>query len=189
MNKKTVLMETSVGLFAVAVFAILFIFTVVLSRDALFRSSTTMRFAFQDVMGLRVGDNVVSRGVTVGKVDDIAFTEDAVLVTALLTTPVYLREDFRAEVVSSSLLGGRNLLLTEGTPSAPLLPPEATTAPHAPPSPARIPPNSSTPPRAPSRTSASPSTTASSTTSRPPSRPCAPSARTSSPAKAPWASS
>lgn len=132
MNKKTVLMETSVGLFAVAVFAILFIFTVVLSRDALFRSSTSLRFAFQDVMGLRVGDNVVSRGVTVGKVDDISFTEDAVLVTALLTTPVYLREDFRAEVVSSSLLGGRNLLLTEGTPSAPLLP-ESATAPDAPP--------------------------------------------------------
>ena len=132
MSKKTVIMETSVGLFAVAVFALLFAFTVVLSRDAFFRASTKMRFAFQDVMGLRVGDNVVSRGVTVGKVDAIDFAEDAVIVTALISTPVHLRSDYKAEVVSSSLLGGRNLLLTEGTPTAPLLSAEAL-APGAPP--------------------------------------------------------
>ena len=128
MNKKTLIMETSVGLFAVAVFAILFTFTVVLSREAFFRSSTAVRFSFADVMGLRVGDNVVSRGVTVGKVDDISFTNGAVLVTALLSIPVELHDDYRAEVVSSSLLGGRNLLITEGTPDAPILSADALAA-------------------------------------------------------------
>ncbi|MBP1590203.1 MAG: MCE family protein [Kiritimatiellae bacterium] len=126
MNKKTVIMETSVGLFAVAVFALLFLFTVVLSREAFFRSTSSMRFAFADVMGLRVGDNVVSRGVTIGKVDAIDFTNGAVIVTALLNMPIQLRDDYRAEVVSSSLLGGRNLQISEGTPDAPLLAAEAT---------------------------------------------------------------
>lgn len=119
MTKRQLVTETLVGLFAFAVLGILFLLTVVLSREALFRTSTSIDVVFDDVMGLRVGDNVVSHGVNVGQVKNIAFTNGAVRVTALLSTPLDFRADYTAQVLSSSLLGGRYLHLHEGTPTAP----------------------------------------------------------------------
>ena len=119
MTKRQLVTETLVGLFAFAVLGILFLLTVVLSREALFRTSTSIDVVFDDVMGLRVGDNVVSHGVTVGQVKAISFTNSAVRVTALLTTPLDFHSDYVAQVLSSSLLGGRYLHLHEGTSSAP----------------------------------------------------------------------
>lgn len=121
MTKRQLYAETLVGIFAFAVLAILFLLTVVLSREALFRSSTSIDVVFDDVMGLRVGDNVVSHGVNVGQVKSITFTNGSVRVTALLTTPLDFRDDYTAQVLSSSLLGGRYLHLHEGTPTAALL--------------------------------------------------------------------
>ena len=118
MTKRQLYTETLVGLFAFAVLAVLFLLTVVLSREALFRSSTSVDVVFDDVMGLRVGDNVVSHGVTVGQVKAISFTNSAVRVTALLTIPLDFRSDYTAQVLSSSLLGGRYLHLHEGSPAA-----------------------------------------------------------------------
>ena len=107
MTKRQLVTETLVGLFAFAVLGILFLLTVVLSREALFRTSTSIDVVFDDVMGLRVGDNVVSHGVNVGQVKNIAFTNGAVRVTALLSTPLDFRADYTAQVLSSSHLGGR----------------------------------------------------------------------------------
>jgi len=125
MTKRQLVTETLVGLFAFAVLGVLFLLTVVLSREALFRTSTSIDVVFDDVMGLRVGDNVVSHGVNVGQVKAISFTNASVRVTALLTTPLDFRSDYTAQVLSSSLLGGRYLHLHEGSPAAPALDPGA----------------------------------------------------------------
>ncbi len=121
MKRKTILIETLVGLFSFAVLAALFLLTVVLSRDAFLRKAHPVEILFQDVMGLRVGDSVNSRGVVVGKVQGMELRPDGVLVRAELTQDVPLRADYKVEVLASSVLGGRYLNLDPGTPGAAVL--------------------------------------------------------------------
>ena len=121
MKRKTILIETLVGLFSFAVLAALFLLTVVLSRDAFLRKAHPVEILFQDVMGLRVGDSVNSRGVVVGKVQGMELRPDGVLVRAELTQDVPLRADYKVEVLASSVLGGRYLNLDPGTPEAAVL--------------------------------------------------------------------
>ena len=116
--KKQILIESAVGFFCFAVMAALFMLTVVLSRDSLFRRSQPMDILFNDVMGLRVGDTVSARGVTVGKVDRILLQKDGVHVMALLNIPIELRADYKIEVLPTSVLGGRYLMIIEGSPDA-----------------------------------------------------------------------
>lgn len=118
MKHKQLFIETLVGLFSFAVLAALFMLTVVLSRDAFLRKSHPVEILFQDVMGLRVGDSVNSRGVVVGKVQDMELRSDGVLVHANLTQDVPLHADYKVEVLASSVLGGRYLNLDPGTPAA-----------------------------------------------------------------------
>ena len=113
--KKQIFVESAVGLFSFAVLAALFMLTVVLSQDSLFRKERPVEILFDHAMGLRVGDAVSARGVTVGKVKQIRLERDGVHVLALLTTPVHLREDYRIEVLPTSVLGGRYLNIHEGT--------------------------------------------------------------------------
>ena len=116
--KKQVFVESAVGLFCFAVIGALFMLTVVLSRDSLFRRSQPMDILFQDVMGLRVGDVVSARGVTVGKVDKILLQKDGVHVLALLSIPIELRADYKIEVMPTSVLGGHYLVISEGSQTA-----------------------------------------------------------------------
>jgi phospholipid/cholesterol/gamma-HCH transport system substrate-binding protein len=113
--KKQVFVESMVGLFSFAVIAVLFLLTVVLSRDSLFRRSQPVVVEFKSVMGLRVGDTVSARGVTVGKVKEIELKQRGVHVHALLDKPIHLREDYHIEVMPTSVLGGRYLNIHEGT--------------------------------------------------------------------------
>ncbi len=113
--KKQIFVESVVGLFSFAVIGALFMLTVVLSQDSLFRTERPVEILFDNAMGLRVGDAVSARGVTVGKVKQIRLEPDGVHVLALLTTPVHLREDYRIEVMPTSVLGGRYLNIHEGT--------------------------------------------------------------------------
>ncbi|HAL92440.1 MAG TPA: hypothetical protein DCM68_05380 [Verrucomicrobia bacterium] len=113
--KKQIFVESLVGLFSFAVLAALFMLTVVLSQDSLFRKERPVEILFDNAMGLRVGDVVSARGVTVGKVKQIELKKDGVHVLALLKTPVHLRDDYRIEVLPTSVLGGRFLNIDEGT--------------------------------------------------------------------------
>ncbi len=113
--KKQVFIESMVGLFSFAMIAALFLLTVVLSRDSLFQKSQPVVVVFKGVMGLRVGDTVSARGVTVGKVKEIELKKRGVHVHALLDKPIHLREDYHVEVMPTSVLGGRYLNIHEGT--------------------------------------------------------------------------
>ena len=117
--KKQMFVESAVGLFSFAVIGALFMLTVVLSQDSLFRTERPVEILFDNAMGLRVGDVVSARGVTVGKVKQIALREDGVHVRTLLTMPVHLREDYKIEVQPTSVLGGRYLNIHEGSYDAP----------------------------------------------------------------------
>lgn len=108
--------EVVVGVFMVAVLALLVYFTVVISGvDVLFgREKALARIAFTDVGGLKERDNVVYRGMKVGIVEKIELAPTNVMVTVLVDRDVVLRETCQASVSALSLLGGNYLFLEEG---------------------------------------------------------------------------
>ncbi len=114
---RIVTMEAVVGAFVALMFLALAIFTIIVSGSALFqRQQFPIKVVLPDAMGLRRNDAVIARGTTVGTVDEVYFDRDGVHVRAMLTAPVVLREGYRITVVSTSILGGRQLVLFEGEP-------------------------------------------------------------------------
>ena len=109
--------EVVVGIFMVAVIALLGYFTIVISGvDVMFgRKRATATIAFEDVGGLKERDNVIYRGMKVGSVDKITLGASNILVQASVDDDVVLRKSYRVSVAALSLLGGNYLLLEEGT--------------------------------------------------------------------------
>ena len=108
--------EVVVGIFMVAVIALLGYFTIVISGvDVMFgRTRATATIAFKDVGGLKERDNVIYRGMKVGTVDKITLGASNILVQASVDDAVVLRKSYRVSVAALSLLGGNYLLLEEG---------------------------------------------------------------------------
>jgi phospholipid/cholesterol/gamma-HCH transport system substrate-binding protein len=128
MKQKTVewqmMMELVVGAFLFAIFVGLFWFTIVLSRQNLFVKKYPVQVRFDKIMGLQEGDNIVVRGMPVGKVTDLQLgrtMEDGVTVVGELSSPLQLHANYRAIIVTTSILGGRYLEIREGTSGSPSL--------------------------------------------------------------------
>lgn len=115
-------MEVTVGAFMFMVVLLLGVFTIVLSRDALFTRTHYTEVDFPTVMGIREGDNVYVRGVVAGKVRRIDDETTHVTVTLGLDRELELKTDYRIEILPTSVLGGRYLSVFEGSPDAALLP-------------------------------------------------------------------
>jgi phospholipid/cholesterol/gamma-HCH transport system substrate-binding protein len=114
-------MELIVGTFAFMILLALGYFTIVLGRVSLFEKKFPMEVEFQDVMGLRKDDNVVLRGMTVGKIKTLRLVDGKVRVLAMIDNPVELRTDYKIVIVTTSILGGRYMEIKEGTSDAPFL--------------------------------------------------------------------
>ncbi|MBN2302709.1 MAG: MCE family protein [Lentisphaerae bacterium] len=112
---KELMAEVAVGLFVVLVFVSFGIFTIVLSRDTWLGSKYSAEIIFSDVMGLQNGDNVVVRGMPVGKVKELVLASDGVHVNVVLDQKLCMRENYEIVIVSTSVLGGRHLSIDEGT--------------------------------------------------------------------------
>ena len=109
--------EVVVGIFMVAVIALLGYFTIIISGvDMVFgRRRAQATIAFRDVGGLKERDNVVYRGMKVGSVEKITLGPSNILVQVSVDDDVVLRKSYRVSVSALSLLGGNYLLLEEGT--------------------------------------------------------------------------
>lgn len=116
--------EVIVGAFMVTVLFGLAYFTIILSRGSWFQQTQSMEVVFDDVMGLREGDVVICRGMPVGKVQALEFRNDEVRVRAMLEQPLAMRRDYRVSIAMTSVLGGRQLEIDEGTDDAPRMPPQ-----------------------------------------------------------------
>jgi len=115
-------MEMVVGSFMVMVLLGLGYFTIILAREPLFGEKQVMEVVFGNVMGLREGDNVVVRGMPVGRVKELVLAKDGVHVLTLLEEPVHVKKDYSITIVSTSILGGRYLEVNEGSDEYPDLP-------------------------------------------------------------------
>lgn len=111
-------LEILVGLFMFAVLIALGVFTIVLGQKNLFQKTYRYEFIFNEVGGLREGENVYLRGMNVGRVRQIDLENSRVFVYVDLDVPLTLREGYKIEVVNASMLGGRNLKVYEGPPDA-----------------------------------------------------------------------
>ena len=114
---KEVTMEITVGAFIFMVLLALGIFTIVISQRSIFKKTYEYDVTFSDVAGLRDGENVYSRGMQIGSVKETEFLEqgEGVRVRLELDKPVNLRDDYQVRVTDSSLLGGKQVVLDEGT--------------------------------------------------------------------------
>lgn len=118
-------MEVTVGAFMFMILLALGFFTIVLSRENLFSPSYHQEVVFEDVKGLREGDNVYVRGVDIGKIKSLQIRPDGVHVGVTLEQHVELHEDYAIEILPTSVLGGRYLNIYEGSLNLPVVPDSA----------------------------------------------------------------
>lgn len=117
--------EVTVGAFMFMVLLALGVFTIILSRENIFTRYYHLEVVFDNVKGLREGDNVFVRGVSVGKIRTLQIQQDGVHVNVSLTIPVTLRDDYKIEILPSSVLGGRYLNIAQGSEGLPAVPRDA----------------------------------------------------------------
>ncbi len=112
--------EIIVGAFIIMVLLGMGYFTIMLSKESWFGNKQEIEVIFADVMGLREGGDVVVRGMPVGKIKDMELQEDGVHVLAVFNTGIdpVMKEDYRITIVATSILGGRYLMIDEGSDAA-----------------------------------------------------------------------
>ena len=124
-RERELTMEVVVGAFVVMILLGLGYFTIILSKETWFSDKTEMSVTFGNVMGLRDGDSVVVRGMPIGKVKALGLSEtklcSGVCVTLLLDKQLVMHEGYAIKIISTSILGGRQLHIDEGPFSAPVL--------------------------------------------------------------------
>lgn len=125
-RERELTMEVVVGVFMVMVFLGLAYFTIILSKEALFRQKSEMQVTFPDVMGMRVGDNVVVRGMPIGKVAELELLDvdkdcAGVCATLSLDEPLVMHEGYRFRIITTSILGGRQMQIDTGPTDQPVV--------------------------------------------------------------------
>lgn len=119
--KKDLSIEVLVGFFMFIILIALGIFTIVLSRQNFLQKKYPVSFSFEQVSGLRDGDNVFLRGMKVGVVKETVLKDNRVIVRADLDVPVHFRQGYKVEVLDSSVLGGKQLVIYEGPLDTPAI--------------------------------------------------------------------
>ncbi len=116
-KQSDVFSEMVVGVFMIAVLALLAYFTIIVSGVDLFENKQRVntKIVFSDIGGLKERDNVVYRGMKVGTVQEITLDNDGVTLVVDIARDVVMREKYRIGVASMSLLGGNYLIMEEGT--------------------------------------------------------------------------
>jgi len=112
---REVTVEVTVGVVMFMIMLALGVFTIILSRENIFKKYYPIRVKFDTVQGLSDGDNVLYHGVKIGVVKDLKITANGIIVDANLDYPVIFYEDYKIEITASSVLGGHNLNLDEGS--------------------------------------------------------------------------
>lgn len=114
-------LELVVGAFVFIVFLMLGAFTIMLTRENIFRKQYPVEVIFSEISTLREGDNVVVRGMPVGKVKKLDLKRDGVKVTCSLNDDLPIHADYKIKIVSTSMLGGKALQIDLGTTNTPHL--------------------------------------------------------------------
>lgn len=118
---KEVRLELIVGAFVFIVFLMLGAFTIMLTRENIFRKKYIVTVMFREISSLRDGDNVVVRGMPVGKIKQLDLKREGIKVVCSLDEPLQIHDDYKIRIVSTSILGGKALQIDQGSDSRPLV--------------------------------------------------------------------
>lgn len=120
-NKRAVI----VGIFVFLAIVILLagIFTLG-GQQKRFNSSFPLIAVFDDVAGLKTGNNIWFSGVKIGTIKTIElYGESQVMVTMNIDESVqkYIHKDALARISSESFIGNKNIVIESGSPTAPVI--------------------------------------------------------------------
>lgn len=109
----------SINAFKVGVFVVVALIIVIATMFwakgfYVYRDMRDMKVYFKMVTGLKKGDPVMVNGVIKGKVKDFNLEGDSVLVEFLLEKDVKIKKDYKIEIVSTELLGGKTINISQG---------------------------------------------------------------------------
>lgn len=123
-KKREVNVEVLVGLFLSVALLALGVFTIVLGGNSLLKEHYSVEVFFDEIGGLQEGEGVYLRGKQIGYVKTTELLPREVRVVLELDHPVTFRENYRVEVMSASMLGGKFLQLYLGDPAGEPLEPD-----------------------------------------------------------------
>jgi len=112
--------QIKTGIWTVVIALILLFSYLWLTNRLAIGSSYVLNVSFADVNGLEVGDKVVYRGMEVGRVKSIKAKGDAIIVSAGVDSGISLNEGSSFQVADSGLMGGKTLVINQGTETAKL---------------------------------------------------------------------
>lgn len=121
-NKREVNIEVLVGLFVSGALVALGIFTIVLGGTSLLKTQYQVEVIFNEIGGLQEGEGVYMRGKQVGYVKETILEPNNVRVILTLDKPITFFTDYRIDVMTSSMLGGKYLRLDLGQSESEVLP-------------------------------------------------------------------
>lgn len=113
-NKKNINTEVLVGLFLFAMIIALGVFTIVLGGSKVLKSQYNYEIIFNEIGGLQEGDGVFLRGKKIGYVKNTILNQENVNVILSLDFPVTFYENYKIEVASATMLGGKVLNIDLG---------------------------------------------------------------------------
>lgn len=109
--------EFKVGVLAVIALVILFFGYNYIKGERLFAADNTFYAIFDNAAGLSKSDDVIYRGLSVGKIVSIHLKEDnpsLIVVTFSISTDILIPEDSEARITNSDLLGDKALEIILG---------------------------------------------------------------------------
>ena len=112
-----VTMEVTVGAFMLILFLLVAAFSIFISQNNLFVKKYEYKIVFANVSGLVNGNAVHYRGIPFGQVKnmEVLQTHKGVEVTIATDSEIVLHTDYSIKIVTASALGGRWLIVDEGS--------------------------------------------------------------------------
>lgn len=124
MGRHTEKFKVRLGLFIIGGLALFVLAIFIIGRQQnLFNPVFKLTTTFRNVSGLQVGNNVRFTGINVGVVDNIKIINDStVLVDMLVKKDVqsFIKSDCRVAIGSEGIIGNRLIIISYGSPDAPI---------------------------------------------------------------------
>ena len=112
--KKNINTQIIVGSFLFIMIIALGVFTIILGGSKVLKNQYNYEIIFNDIGGLQEGDGVFLRGKKIGYVKNTILNSDNVNVVLSLDMPIVFYENYKIEVASASMLGGKILNIDLG---------------------------------------------------------------------------
>ncbi len=112
--KKNINTQIIVGSFLFIMIIALGVFTIILGGSKVLKNQYNYEIIFNDIGGLQEGDGVFLRGKKIGYVKNTILNRDNVNVVLSLDMPIVFYENYKIEVASASMLGGKILNIDLG---------------------------------------------------------------------------